>query len=64
MIHTMKLGMMNSAVTKPLGIPLTVITVGTWPTPYSADDAKRSSQELGMSASRHPQTMVWAMFRQ
>jgi hypothetical protein len=25
-------------------------SVGTWPKPYSADDAKRSSQALGMSA--------------
>jgi hypothetical protein len=32
-------------------------------TPYSADDAKRSSQALEMSASRHPQNVVWAMFR-
>jgi hypothetical protein len=28
------------------------------------NDAKRSSQALGMSASRHPRNMVWAMFRQ
>jgi hypothetical protein len=41
-----------------------VAFVGTWPTPYSADDAKRSSQVLGMSASRHPRNMLWAMFRQ
>jgi hypothetical protein len=41
-----------------------IALVGTWPTPYSADDAKRSSQALGMSASRHPRNMVWAMFRQ
>jgi hypothetical protein len=41
-----------------------VAAVGTWLTPYSADDAKRSSQALGMSALRHPRKMVWAMFRQ
>jgi transposase InsO family protein len=29
-------------------------------TPYSTDDAKRSSQALGMSASRHPRNMVWS----
>jgi hypothetical protein len=39
------------------------LCVGPWPTPYSADDAKRSSQALGMSALRHPRNMVWAMFR-
>jgi hypothetical protein len=41
-----------------------VTPVGTWPKPYSADDAKCLSQALGMSASRHPRNMVWAMFRQ
>jgi hypothetical protein len=41
-----------------------VAFVATWPKPYSADDATRSSQALGMSASHHPRNMVWTMFRQ
>jgi hypothetical protein len=41
-----------------------VAFVGTWPKPYSALDAKRLFQALGISVSRHPRSMVWAMFRQ
>jgi hypothetical protein len=37
--------------------------VGTSPKPYSANDAKRSSQALEMIALRHPRKMVQAMFR-
>jgi hypothetical protein len=37
--------------------------VGTWSKPHSTENAKRSSQALGINASRHPRNMGWTMFR-